>query len=95
MGCGRLIDEPAAHSSTKPCALAKAASLDSTVFNKFKRFGDTGLPRWPNAETIVRVLPATGTSFAAFGAYVDETTKGYVAPVEERPVLRRRMPKVA
>lgn len=89
------IDALAAQTGRTPCALAVVAGLDATTFKRSARIGETGLPRWPSVGTIARVLRATGTSFEAFGAYVDELTKGYVAPPEVRPVLERRVPKVA
>jgi phage repressor protein C with HTH and peptisase S24 domain len=46
--------------------LAKAAKLDPTSFNRSKRVGPDGRPRWPSTESVAKVLEATGVSFAEF-----------------------------
>lgn len=52
--------------------LAKQAGLDPTSFNKSKRFGPDGKPRWPSTESISRILAATGASMSDFLGLVDD-----------------------
>jgi phage repressor protein C with HTH and peptisase S24 domain len=51
-----------------PSGLARLAGLDPTTFNRSKRFGPDGKPRWPSTESIAKVLEATGVSFPEFAA---------------------------
>lgn len=70
---GRLwaaIDRLAAQHRLTASGLAKAAGLDPTTFNKSKRVTATGRPRWPNTESLARVLDATGSSLETFLALV-------------------------
>lgn len=60
------IDTLAARHGMSASALAKAAGLDPTTFNKSKRVTAAGRPRWPNTESLARVLDATGSSLEAF-----------------------------
>ena len=60
------IDALAARHSMTASALARAAGLDPTTFNKSKRVTATGRPRWPNTESLSRILEATGTDPEAF-----------------------------
>jgi len=46
--------------------LAKAAGLDPTTFNKSKRIGPDGRPRWPSTESLAKSLQATGETFEEF-----------------------------
>lgn len=55
------IDALAARHSMTASALARAAGLDPTTFNKSKRVTAEGRPRWPNTESLSRILEATGT----------------------------------
>lgn len=66
---GRLwaaIDALAARHGLSASGLAKAAGLDPTTFNKSKRVTAKGRPRWPNTESLARVLDATGAGFDEF-----------------------------
>ena len=56
------IDGLAARNGFSASGLAKAAGLDPTTFNKSKRFSADGRPRWPNTESIARILDATGAT---------------------------------
>lgn len=49
-----------------PSGLARRAGLNATSFNKSKRRGLDGRPRWPSTESIARVLDATGLGVPAF-----------------------------
>ncbi|MDR3373280.1 MAG: helix-turn-helix transcriptional regulator [Ancalomicrobiaceae bacterium] len=62
-----------------PSGLARRAGLNATSFNKSKRRGSDGRPRWPSTESIAKVLDATGLGVPAFLMLV-----GGVAPVERR-----------
>jgi phage repressor protein C with HTH and peptisase S24 domain len=62
------LDALAQRASLTPSGLARLAGLDPTTFNRSKRFGPDGKPRWPSTESIAKVLEATGTSFTEFAA---------------------------
>lgn len=64
----RAIDALAAGKGLTPSGLARAAGLDPTTFNKSKRAGLDGKPRWPSTESIARALEAVGASFDEFAA---------------------------
>lgn len=55
------IDALAARHGMTASALARAAGLDPTTFNKSKRVTAEGRPRWPNTESLSRILEVTGT----------------------------------
>lgn len=46
--------------------LAKAAGLDPTTFNKSKRIGPDGRPRWPSTESLAKSLQAAGETMEEF-----------------------------
>jgi len=60
------IDGIAERYTLSPSGLARAAGLDATTFNKSKRFTASGRERWPNTESIAKVLEATGADFDEF-----------------------------
>lgn len=60
------IDALAARHGLSPSGLAKQAGLDPTAFNRSKRHGHDGRPRWPSTESIAKVLAATGESLEGF-----------------------------
>ena len=64
------IDRLAALHDLTPSGLAKRAGLDSTTFNKSKRFAADGRPRWPSTESLAKVMAATGASLDEFTALV-------------------------
>ena len=64
----KAIDALASQRELTPSGLAKLAGLDSTSFNRSKRFTSEGRPRWPNTESIAKVLAATGTTLDEFAA---------------------------
>ncbi len=66
----RALDTLAAENGMTPSGLARAAGLDATTFNRSKRRGVDGRPRWPSTESLSRVLAATGASLEAFTALV-------------------------
>jgi phage repressor protein C with HTH and peptisase S24 domain len=56
------IDRLAERHDLSPSGLAKRAGLDSTTFNKSKRFAADGRARWPSTESLAKVMEATGAS---------------------------------
>lgn len=74
----RAIDRLATTFGYSPSGLAKQSGLDSTSFNKSKRIGPDGKPRWPSTESISRVLTATGATMSEFVSLVEDldSTKG-------------------
>jgi phage repressor protein C with HTH and peptisase S24 domain len=74
------IDRLAARFGYSSSGLARQAGLDSTSFNKSKRFSADGKPRWPSTESIARVLLATGAQMSDFLALAEEDGRGLTAP---------------
>lgn len=64
----RAIDALAARRGLSASGLARAAGLDPTTFNKSKRQGPDGKPRWPSTESITRALSAAESSWDEFAA---------------------------
>lgn len=60
------IDALAMRTGMTPSGLAKRAGLDPTTFNRSKRKGADGNPRWPSTESIAKVLAATGVEVDDF-----------------------------
>jgi len=56
--------------------LARQAGLDPTTFNRSKRQTRAGRPRWPNTESVAKILAATGMTLAQFVAPIDEGATG-------------------
>lgn len=67
------IDKLAAAHDLTPSGLAKRAGLDSTTFNKSKRFSADGRARWPSTESIAKIVDATGSNLSEFLAFVGST----------------------
>ena len=57
----KAIDRLAAKHGLSASGLARRAGLDPTTFNKSKRVTAEGRPRWPNTESLSRILEVTGT----------------------------------
>ena len=55
-------------------ALAKSAGLDATTFNKSKRVTADGRMRWPNTESLAKVLDATGATLDEFLALMTDAS---------------------
>lgn len=70
------IDALAARHGLSASGLARAAGLDATTFNKSKRIGADGRPRWPSTESVARALEATGSTFEDFAALVSGAPQG-------------------
>ncbi|ACT58029.1 S24 family peptidase [Hirschia baltica] len=61
------IDALAARHGLSVSALARAAGLDATAFNKSKRASaDGSKPRWPSTESLSKALAAVGTGWEEF-----------------------------
>ena len=65
------LDALAARNGMTASGLARAAGLDATTFNKSKRIGADGRPRWPSTESVSLALAAAGASFDEFAALVE------------------------
>ena len=65
------IDRLAERYDLSPSGLARRAGLDSTTFNRSKRFAADGRARWPSTESIAKVIEATGASMDDFVAMLD------------------------
>lgn len=68
----QAIDRLATTFGYSPSGLAKQSGLDPTSFNKSKRHGPDGKPRWPSTESVSRILAATGATMSDFVALVQE-----------------------
>lgn len=79
----RALDELAAQNALTASGLARAAGLDASTFNKSKRTGPDGKPRWPSTESIAMALAAVGADFDAFAAMVSggESGSGRAIPI--------------
>lgn len=66
------IDRLAEKHDYTPSGLAKRAGLDSTTFNKSKRFAADGRARWPSTESLAKIMQATGASLQEFMNLVQE-----------------------
>ena len=64
----RAIDALAERRGMSASGLARAGGLDPTTFNKSKRQGADGKPRWPSTESVARALAAADTSWDEFAA---------------------------
>lgn len=64
------IDALAERHDLSASGLAKRAGLDSTTFNKSKRFASDGRPRWPSTESLAKIMDATGATLDEFMALV-------------------------
>lgn len=71
IGIWQAIDRLAKNFGFTPSGLAKQAGLDPTAFNKSKRFGRDGRPRWPSTESVAKVLQLTGAGMQEFAALVE------------------------
>ena len=79
-GIWQALDRLANSFGYSTSGLAKKAGLDSTAFNRSKRFGPDGKPRWPSTESISRVLSATGATLSDFLSLMDQDATTKQAP---------------
>jgi phage repressor protein C with HTH and peptisase S24 domain len=68
------IDRLADRYGYSASGLAKKAGLDPTSFNRSKRVGPGGRPRWPSTESIAKILNVTGATIDEFVALLDQKT---------------------
>ena len=69
-----VVDALAARYNLTPSGLAKRAGLDPTTFNKSKRAAPDGRKRWPNTESLAKILEATGASLDEFFALIADAS---------------------
>ncbi|MBP5161033.1 MAG: helix-turn-helix transcriptional regulator [Alphaproteobacteria bacterium] len=62
----RGIDNLALQKGVSLSKLAQKAGLNASIFNKSKRVGADGRPRWLSTETLDKVLSVTHTTFLDF-----------------------------
>ena len=62
----RGIDNLALQKGISLSKLAQKAGLNASIFNKSKRVGADGRPRWLSTETLDKVLAVTHTNFLDF-----------------------------
>ena len=70
----RGIDRLASGLGYSASGLAKKAGLDSTSFNKSKRIGPDGKPRWPSTESLSKILAVTGSTMSDFISLIGDDT---------------------
>lgn len=76
----KALDALAARHGLSPSGLAKRAGLDPTAFNKSKRNGADGAPRWLSTESLIKAIDAVGSSLEDFAALA-EGRQGHTAPL--------------
>ena len=81
------IDALAARHDLSASALAKRAGLDATTFNKSKRTTADGRKRWPNTESIAKVLDAVGASLEEFLALLYDNAGTRMLPARLIPLI--------
>jgi phage repressor protein C with HTH and peptisase S24 domain len=60
------IDRLAETRGLSVSALARSAGLDPTAFNKSKRIGPDGRPRWPSTESLAKIFEAANADLREF-----------------------------
>ena len=81
------LDALAVRYNLTASALAKKAGLDATTFNKSKRTAADGRQRWPNTESLAKVLDATGASLDEFMALMNDVAPGRGTPTKLIPLI--------
>lgn len=76
----KAVDQLAERNGLSTSGLARRAGLDPTAFNKSKRVGADGSPRWLSTESLAKVLQAVGASLEDFAALA-EGRQGHSAPL--------------
>jgi phage repressor protein C with HTH and peptisase S24 domain len=67
------IDRLADSRGLSVSALAKTAGLDPTAFNKSKRLGPDGRPRWPSTESLAKIFDAANADLREFFGLAEAT----------------------
>jgi phage repressor protein C with HTH and peptisase S24 domain len=81
----RAIDRLAQAHGLSPSGLARQSGLDPTTFNKSKRVTREGKLRWPNTESVAKVLASTGSRLGEFVSYVGDAES--TGPTQRIPVI--------
>lgn len=81
------IDRLAGMCGYSTSGLAKKAGLDPTSFNRSKRIGPDGKPRWPSTESLSRILEATGARLSDFLVLMEDQEAERFAQGRMIPVL--------
>ena len=68
----KVIDKIAYTNGLSVSALARKAGLDSTAFNKSKRFYPSGKRRWPSSESICKIFKVMNMDWELFSQYMME-----------------------
>ena len=76
----KAVDQLAERNGLSTSGLARRAGLDPTAFNKSKRAGADGSPRWLSTESLAKVLQSVGASLEDFAALA-EGRQGHSAPL--------------
>ena len=76
-------------------ALAKAAGLDATAFNRSKRVNSNGKLRWPSTESIAKVLDATDSNFQEFALLVEQGLSSVSGPLGRPQKILRSIPVIS
>lgn len=82
-GIWTAIDRLATSFGYSTSGLSKRSGLDPTAFNRSKRFGPDGKPRWPSTESISRILAATGATMSEFLTFMGDDG----APAKPTPTI--------
>ena len=77
------LDALAARQGLTPSALARAAGLDPTSFNRSKRFGpgEPPRPRWPSTESLTLALDVAGVSLGDFARLARDAASAESVPL--------------
>ena len=69
------VDAIAERNGLSLYALSIKTGTDKNLFSPCRRVTGCGKPRWPNMQTVAKVLAATGTSFVEFATLVEAAEK--------------------
>ncbi len=64
------IDKLASEHNMTCSGLARCSGLDSTTFNKSKRWTKEGKPRWPSTQSLAKILASTGSNIEEFAKFL-------------------------
>ncbi|NJR13938.1 MAG: helix-turn-helix transcriptional regulator, partial [Phyllobacteriaceae bacterium] len=79
------IDRIAETRGLSVSALARMAGLDATAFNKSKRVGPDGRPRWPSTESLAKIFEAANADLREFFSLEPATASA--APSRAIPLI--------
>lgn len=81
------IDMLAHRHGLSASGLARKAGLNATTFNRSKRIGADGRPRWPSMESIAKVLEASGASLAEFFMLLGREVPEWTPSLRALPII--------